>query len=250
MDITTHLEALRRNGVDLADAAQKAGLDAPVPTCPDWRVRDLVAHTGGVHRWAASYVTTGRREAYSEQQEEAFFDAPDDGRLLAWFRAGHAALADALEAADPGLDCYAFLAAPSPRRFWARRQAHETAVHRVDAQVAAGLEAAVDPAFAADGVAELFGGFLARRGKTIAADAPVRIAVRATDADCAWTITFEPGSRERTTVPAAEPADLLLTGPAADLYLLLWNRGGTERISLDGDGALLERWREGVKITW
>jgi len=250
MDIATHIAALRRNASDLADAAQKAGLDAPVPSCPDWRVRDLVAHTGGVHRWAASYVTTGRREPYSEEQQEAFFDAPGDAGLLTWFRAGYAALADAIEAADPDLDCYAFLAAPSPRRFWARRQAHETAVHRVDAQLAAGLEIPLDPRFAADGVGELFGGFLARRGTSIATDAPIRIAVRATDADCAWTITFEPGSRERVTVPAAEPADLLMSGPAADLYLLLWNRGGTERITLDGDAALLDRWREKVKITW
>ncbi|HEU5334159.1 MAG TPA: maleylpyruvate isomerase family mycothiol-dependent enzyme [Actinocrinis sp.] len=248
MDIATHIAALRGNGIDLADAAEKAGLDAPVPSCPDWRVRDLVAHTGGVHRWAASYVTTGRREPYSEGQEKAFFDAPGDADLLPWFRAGHAALADAIEAADPGLDCLAFLPAPSPRRFWARRQAHETAMHRVDAQLAAGFEISLDPGFAADGVGELFGGFLARRGASIATDAPVRIAVRATDADCAWTITFEPGSRERVTVPAAEPADLLLTGPAADLYLLLWNRGGTGRIALDGDAALLDRWREGIKI--
>jgi uncharacterized protein (TIGR03083 family) len=250
VDITTHIATLRRSGADLADAAEKAGLDASVPSCPDWQVRDLVAHTGGVHRWAASYVTTGRREPYSEEQEESFFDAPGDAGLLAWFRAGHAALADAIEAADPDLDCYAFLTAPSPRRFWARRQAHETTVHRVDAQLAAGLEVSVDTAFAADGVGELFGGFLARRGKSIATDAPIRIAVRATDADCAWTITFEPDSRERVVVPAAESADLLMTGSAADLYLLLWNRGGTERIALDGDAALLDRWREGVKITW
>lgn len=250
MDIATHIAALRRSGADLADAARKAGLDAPVPSCPGWQVRDLVAHTGGVHRWAASYVTTGRREPYSEEQAEAFFDAPQDAHLLTWFRAGHAALADAIEAADPGLDCYAFLPAPSPRRFWARRQAHETTVHCVDAQLAAGLEVTLDPRFAADGVGELFGGFLARRGTSIATDAPIRIAVRATDADCAWTITFEPGSRERMTVPAAEPADLLLTGPAADLYLLLWNRDGTERIALDGDAALLDRWRERIKITW
>lgn len=250
MDIATHIAALRRDGAGLADAAGKAGLDAPVPSCPDWRVRDLVAHTGGVHRWAAAYVTTGRREPYSEEQEEAFFDAPGDAGLLAWFRAGHTALADAIEAADPDLDCYAFLAAPSPRRFWARRQAHETAVHRVDAQLAAGLQPRVDPGFAADGLDELFGGFLARRGASLATGAPVRIAVRAKDADCAWTIAFEPGSRERVTVPAAEPADLTLIGPAADLYLLLWNRAGTERITPDGDAALLDRWREVIKITW
>jgi uncharacterized protein (TIGR03083 family) len=252
VDITTHIAALRRYGAELADAAQLVGLDASVPTCPDWQVRDLVVHTGGVHRWATSFVTTGRESPYPEEQEEAFFSAPDDAELLGWFRSGHAALADALEAAPEDLACFAFLKAPSPRRFWARRQAHETAIHRADAQFAAGLKVGFDPLFAADGIDELFDGFLSRRSrsKSIATDAPLRIAVRATDADCAWTITFRPDSPDRLTVPAAEEADLLLSGPAVDLYLLLWNRGTTEHIEIAGDERLLERWREGVKITW
>jgi uncharacterized protein (TIGR03083 family) len=250
VDITTHIAALRRDGTELADAAQLVGLDASVPTCPDWQVRDLIVHTGGVHRWATSFVATGREEPYSEEQEEAFFDAPRDAQLLGWFRAGHAALVDALEAAPEDLNCFAFLKAPSPRQFWARRQAHETAIHRADAQFAAGLKVGFDPVFAADGIDELFGGFLSRRGKSIATAGPLRIAVRATDADCAWTITFQPDSRDRVTVPAAEEADLLLSGPAVDLYLMLWNRGGTEHIEVVGDERLLERWREGVRITW
>ncbi len=250
MDLATHIAALRRDGTELADAAQSAGLEASVPTCPDWLVRDLVAHVGGVHRWAASYVTTARVEPYSDEQEKRFFNAPDDAKLLAWFREGHAALVEALENADPDLVCYAFLRAPSPRRFWARRQAHETAVHRADAQFAAGVEPRFDAQFAADGIGELFGGFLARRGRSIATGTPLRIAVRATDADCAWTVTFQPDSRDRVVVPVAEPADMSLSGPAADLYLLLWNRGGSGRIEVEGDARLLELWREGVKITW
>jgi hypothetical protein len=33
--------------------ARSAGPDAPVPTCPGWTVRDLLAHQGMVHRWAS-----------------------------------------------------------------------------------------------------------------------------------------------------------------------------------------------------
>ena len=33
-----------------------AGPDAPVPTCPGWTVRDLLAHQGMVHRWATAVV--------------------------------------------------------------------------------------------------------------------------------------------------------------------------------------------------
>ena len=36
--------------------SRAAGPDAPVPTCPGWTVRDLLAHQGMVHRWATAVV--------------------------------------------------------------------------------------------------------------------------------------------------------------------------------------------------
>ena len=48
------------------------------------------------------------------------------------------AVEDTLRTADPAVRCWTFLPAPSPLAFWARRQAHETAIHRADAQLAAG----------------------------------------------------------------------------------------------------------------
>jgi len=50
METTEHLNRLREEGPRLAAAAGRAGLDAPVPTCPGWLVRDLLSHAGGVHR--------------------------------------------------------------------------------------------------------------------------------------------------------------------------------------------------------
>src|SRR5258706_12045265 len=116
----------------MADAAERNGLDAAVPTCPDWTVRDLVRHTGGVHRWAAAHVAGARVEPIATM-EEVVGDWPADEELVTWFRDGHTALVETLLAADPTLDCYTFLPAPSPVAFWARRQAHETAIHRADA---------------------------------------------------------------------------------------------------------------------
>src|SRR4051812_11569501 len=55
MEIAEHVAALEREGVRLA-AAAASDLDADVPPCPQWTVRDVVVHTGGVHRWAASIV--------------------------------------------------------------------------------------------------------------------------------------------------------------------------------------------------
>ena len=56
MEIAEHVNALRREGEWLADAAERAGLDAPVPPCAPWQVKDLLRHTGYVHRWAARHI--------------------------------------------------------------------------------------------------------------------------------------------------------------------------------------------------
>ncbi|MBV9092398.1 MAG: maleylpyruvate isomerase N-terminal domain-containing protein, partial [Streptosporangiaceae bacterium] len=137
MKIAEHIEALRDQGAQLADAAGRAGLDAAVPPCPPWRVRDLLRHTGYIHRWAARHITERPAHVIDGPPEAAILvGGAADPELLAWFRAGYAALVEVLSAADPALQCATFLDAPSPLAFWARRQAHETAIHRADADSA------------------------------------------------------------------------------------------------------------------
>jgi len=136
-DVPDYVGALRRQGELLADAAQRSGLATAVPSCPGWAVRDLLKHTGYVHRWATGFVAEGLTRPGGASEEEILGQGPADAELPGWFREGHAALVRALGAADPGLHCWAFLPAPSPLAFWARRQAHETAIHRVDAELGA-----------------------------------------------------------------------------------------------------------------
>ena len=157
MDVTDLIGALRREGALLAAAAERQALDAPVPTCPDWSVRDLVRHVAGVHRWATAIVTRARTEPFDPFAElEGHW--PADDALVDWFRAGHLALVTALEQAPDELQCFAFLPAPSPRAFWARRQAHETGIHRADVEGASGPITPYQPdaavAFSVTGVSE------------------------------------------------------------------------------------------------
>src|SRR5205823_7707613 len=124
---------------------------------------------------------------------------PPADELVEWFLAGHQALVDALEAAPADLQCWSFFAAPSPLAFWARRQAHETGIHRVDAERSVvGGEVTPFPAdFASDGVDEVLTCFITRgRGKLVA-DPPQVVAVRPTDPDVgpAWPITIGPPGR-------------------------------------------------------
>ncbi|GAA0265751.1 maleylpyruvate isomerase family mycothiol-dependent enzyme [Cryptosporangium japonicum] len=242
------MDVLRRDGEALGRAAERAGPDAPVPTCPGWQVRDLLAHVGGVHRWAAALVATQRPEPFGADEEKRFFAAPADDTLLGWFREGHRDLVRTLTDAEPTIHCWTFLTAPSPLAFWARRQAHETAIHRADAEAAGASIPDWEPAFAADGIDELLHGFLARRPGRITADPAVTLSLAADDVDAAWTVHLAPAGLR--VVPGDHPATLRLTGPATDLYRLLWNRAGTERLTVDGDPGVLDTWRRRATVNW
>ncbi|MEU4871492.1 maleylpyruvate isomerase family mycothiol-dependent enzyme [Streptomyces sp. NPDC021608] len=243
METAGFIRVLEREGRALAAAAAEAGPDAKVPTCPDWQVRDLLRHTGTVHRWATSFVAAGHTEFIP------FGEPPDlDGEaLLDWFREGHLRLVATLSDASPDVACWHFLPAPSPLAFWARRQAHETAVHRVDADAARGRDIAgaardMDAGFAADGVDELLRGFHARPRSRVRTREPAVLRVRATDAaDAVWTVRLsaEPPVTERG---GAGAADCEISGPAAALYLSLWNRLPLPTVS--GDASLAALWRE------
>jgi uncharacterized protein (TIGR03083 family) len=255
-DVAGHIRALREEGELLAAAAERAGMGAAVPACPGWTVGDLLRHTSYVHRWAAAFVAQGlTRPDGGPSEEEILRQSPGDGLVLGWFREGHAALVRTLEEASPDVECWAFLSAPSPLAFWARRQAHETAIHRVDAeQAAAGPAAPVrfEPAFAADGVDELLMGFLARNIKRgnwpgLGGD----LAIQAGDGPGAradWLVAGRPGATGVSRGPGA--ADCSVAGPARDLYLMLWNRAPVDGLRLTGDPAVLAAFGPAMQITW
>lgn len=257
METAEHIDALRAAGRELAEAARVAGPAAPVPACPGWQVRDLVAHIGGVHRWAAAYVAERRAEAMDAGERARYRDQmPDDAELVDWYAAAHADLVAALQAAPYDLECWTFLPAPSPLAFWARRQAHETLIHRIDAEAAAGKPGTLpDAALAADGIDELLACFLTRPKSGLRADPPRNLGVRASDVDEEWIVRVGPEKAEvlhgpgcvRTRAEGGS-ADCVVTGTAADLYLFLWNRTGTDRLRVDGDASLLDLWRESARV--
>ncbi|MGQ5576688.1 maleylpyruvate isomerase family mycothiol-dependent enzyme [Streptomyces sp. ECR3.8] len=239
METAWYLEILEHEGRSLADAAEQAGPGAPVPACPDWRVRDLLRHTGVVHRWATGFVADACPTPRPMEEHPDL----DGTELLAWYRAGHRALLDTLREAKPDVECWTFLpGAESGLGFWARRQAHETAVHRWDAQAARGGDPTpVATDFAVDGVDELLRGFHARRKSRVRTPEPRVLRIRATDADAVWTVRLsqEPPVTARD---AAGDAECEVSGPAAELYVSLWNRLPVPEVT--GDHALAELWRE------
>ncbi|MEU3565309.1 maleylpyruvate isomerase family mycothiol-dependent enzyme [Kitasatospora sp. NPDC006786] len=255
MEITEHIDALRLEGTRLAEAAARTELSAPVPTCPEWRLTDLLRHIGSVHRWAAAIPSQGLRARPDEADAQATVGPmPSDAALLDWYREGHAALVDVLTAAPADLECWTFLPSSRPLAFWARRQAHETSIHRHDADSAAGTPGqVVDTALALDGVDELVSGFMTRSRSALRSDRPRTLQVRATDGAGSWRLTITQEPPVVTTGESSEPADLTLTGPAHELYPLLWNRLSAEQATETkaiGDQDLLALWSDAAAVRW
>ena len=255
MEIAEHIDALRRQGESLADAAERAGLDATVPPCSPWQVRDLLRHTGYVHRWAARHITERSGQIIDGPSEaEILRGGADDAGLLAWFRDGHAALTQTLATADPAVECATFIAAPSPLAFWARRQAHETAIHRADAESAAGATPEYEADFAADGIDELIMGFGRRRKYQPAADGGGPLRVLAADTGDAWSVEANEGRLRprRDRDPGNDRAGCTVSGPASGVYLYLWNRADADRVgvTVTGDPGLLSAWQASVRVRW
>lgn len=248
-----HIDAIRLGGATLRAAVVDTAHGTVVPTCDEWDVGTLVGHVGTVHRWAAAKLR-GDDTHRTEDSEAEAATTPD---LLAWFTDGLDALVETLHATPDDAKVMVFLAdAPQPRPFWARRQAHETTIHAVDA-VSASLgrrpsvdDVAIPAALAADGVDELLTGFVPRRRTQLRSDEPLVVGVRATDTGHAWSlrISADPVVTTPGAADVLDGADALLSGTAAQLYLGLWNRG--DEISAEGRTDVLDLWRAQMRVIW
>jgi uncharacterized protein (TIGR03083 family) len=243
------IETLHYEGKALAAAAQQAGDDAVVVTCPDWRVVSLLRHISMVHRWATRFVAEGLTTSVPAAAESDLSGA----ELLAWFREGHQSLVDALRTAPEDLECWTFLPhlGLGGRGFWARRQLHETTVHRVDAESAlgSGIISPVATEVAVDGIEELLTGFHSRHKSRVRTDEPCTLRISATDTDASWTVSLSQDP-PRTVAGGGGRGDCELRGSAQDLYLALWNRLPYERLEVIGDPAPAALWRRNSAVTW
>jgi uncharacterized protein (TIGR03083 family) len=251
VELAEHLAALERDGWLLAEAARGGGMNVPVPPCQPWRMRDLLRHIRYVHWWAATHVREARDRVIAGPSEaELLSGGPPDAGLLQAYRDGHQALVETLRSADPAASCATFLPAPSPLAFWARRQAHETAIHRADAELAVGAVTPIDAEFAADGIDELVAGFAPRERLAVPPGAGGALQLATTDTEDRWHVVIRSGGIRGER--GQDRAGAVVSGPAAGLYLLLWNRQDPRSagVTVSGDASVLALWREAVQIRW
>jgi uncharacterized protein (TIGR03083 family) len=244
-DIEWLAEGLRVQTGAFADAVDGADPDTCVPTCPQWLLRDLVAHIGQADRWAAGLVRT-RAAAPIPDPRDADPGAPQE--WSGWLRDGAAELVGAVQNADAETMVWTFMG-PRPAVFWLRRMLHDTSVHHADAALTVGTPFEITPDLAADAISEGLEMLSAPGAQTLKpALAELNgqgqtLQLRPEDRSRAgWLITRTPGgvTWDRSTADG----DVVVTGAVADLLLVFTRRlpADDHRVKITGDRPLLDHW--------
>jgi uncharacterized protein (TIGR03083 family) len=246
METQQYLDQLAQNSARLADAAAAAGVDAPVPSCPGWTVTDLLDHVVRGDDWARRIVEQGRTGSTDRVQHAEPDPSLQGDALVQAFRDGADALVAELSSVSPDTPVWTFSSTNRTAAFWQRRRSQETAIHRYDAELAAGTPTPLDAALAVDGIDEILTVFLPRLADNFGPMGDGTVHLHCTDVDGEWLFARRDG--EITVTAEHAKGDVAARGTASDLLLFLWRRVPASRLEVFGDAELLERFSEGMLV--
>ena len=246
MQTEQYLEQLARNSDRLADAAAFAGTGASVPSCPGWTVTELLDHMVTGDEWARTIIERGRQGITDRVLPASRDESLDGDKLIAAFRSGAQSLVETLRSVAPATSVWTFSSTNRTAAFWQRRRSQETAVHRYDAETAAGTPTPIDAALAVDGIDEFFTVFLPRLTGNFGEVGNGTVHLHCTDVTGEWLVARRDGEVAVTAEHAK--GDVAARGTASDLLLFLWGRVPADALEVFGDAALLDRFRQAVRV--
>lgn len=222
-----YLACLKRDSARLAEVG-RMGLGAEVPSCPGWTVDTVLRHVATVYLHKVEILRLG-------ELPDPWPPNLDERDALELYDEARGAVVAALEAAGTELATWTFSPEDKTSGFWYRRMALETAVHRVDAELAHDVVTPVDEELALDGIDEvlalMLGGPWWEEGDT---EHPVDATIRITSEGRSWTIRLDATSAVVT--PGAEgDVDAEVFGDAPDILLWLWGRRELDLAQSAGD---------------
>lgn len=237
----------------LVSCVDGADLGTPVPTCPGWDLARLLRHLGDGHRRVEEVVRTRATGPLPDDRLRAAADddpADDDpADFGTWLVEGARKLAEALAEAGPDAELWTAVPGETPA-FWARRFAHETAVHRADATLALGEDYELSPEVAVDALDEwlelgsLPQAFEAHPEKRELLGPGRTLHLHATDVEAEWLVDLTgdaPAWRR-----AHEKAAVAVRGPVTELLLVVYGRKPPAEVF--GDRDLLDFWLKRVSF--
>ena len=172
---------------------------------------------------------------------------PDDDELVTWFRSRVRGASRMSSSTRTRPAVLRVPARPSPLVFWARRQALETGIHRVDAQSAVGPITPFDIDVAVTGIEEMLFGFASRSRSRLRAPSPRALR------QCGPPMRERRGSSgtglSAVTCRPGPTAAMHRGGGVSELFMFLWNRV-PRAVVVTGDSSVLDLWQEKMQISW
>jgi len=237
MEYAEHIEAVERETSAFTRTLMRGDADAQVPSCPEWTLRDLAKHVGGVQGFWTHVLAEG-----TGRPKPAFDDEPGPSAGL-WLVQIGGFLVNELKAASADTKVWTWNPADQSAAFAARRMAHETAVHRFDAQMAIGKPEPIEPALAADGIEEIF--VMVDAWPESGRGEGQTLHLHSAEGD-EWLIAMNPDGLDIKREHAK--GDLALRGAVSDLELVLYDRPPIGDVERFGDESVLDSWYRVFKI--
>jgi len=253
MDTDRFIEHVHDDASSISRVARSAPLDTIVPTCPGWDLRELVIHTGAVHRHKVATLLGDYGDKPAPRPDTPG-DLASDTDILDWFDESADLLLNAIATADLDEATWTWCPHEHLKAWWVRRMAHETVIHRTDAEIAVGISPVVDSWLAQDGIDEILDEFMIG-GPSWATVAPSDGTATLRSGGRTWHLRtaafsgispFSGKSYEsvdtlvydQTTDPMAT-----VTTDAATLDLWLWGRGELPDGAVTGDRSVVDQVR-------
>jgi uncharacterized protein (TIGR03083 family) len=237
MDFLTPLRADYQRLASVSAAV----LDAKVPTCPDWTVNDLVDHV--------AHVYLHKVECMRHNAPPDPWPAPglDQGPRLELLHRGFRELSEEFSARDAGSPAHTWYEHDKTVGFWMRRMAHETVIHRIDAELAAGVPSQPVPdELALDGIDEVLRLFLAWPSTKWTEEfeqvlEPKRAgSVGVCAGDKRWLVSWQPSGL--VTVAESGASEAEIAGSPEAVLRWLWRRSDGP-VPVTGDETKVEQLR-------
>lgn len=239
MDEQRFLECLDADFTRLR-AVVEGALDAPVPTCPGWTGADLTRHMTEVY---LHKTETMRRGAWPAPWPP---ELPDDH--LAALDDAYRQLVGEFATRDVTEQSLTWYAHDQTVGFWLRRMAHETVIHRLDAELAAGADHDPIPAdLAEDGIDELLVCFLAYASEEYPDELTEHLGdcdgqtVQVATEGASWQVQIGPA--EVTVVRGESDSEAGVFGEPGAVLRWVWRRAGDGAVQLDGNRWVIGKLR-------
>ncbi len=237
LDYESHRGALERECGLIGDAIGDA-LALPVPTCPGWKVSDLVEHLVDVFTFWNSQLEAASPGAPAAAAPRR---APAGADIVDRLESAGTSLQLALDGHDPEDPCWNWAGEDLTADWVCRRMALESAVHRYDVELSVGSPTPIDRDLAVDGIDEWIGVHLATDvPETPGLSLGGVLCLACSDDAAAWTVEVVAGRLRWRE--GRGPADAVLVGSASDLYLFGWNRRPLEVLELTGNREVAVAW--------